>query len=73
MILPDKLYQALKWAALIALPAVGTFYNMLAAIWALPFGEQVLATASALGLLIGALIGVSQYNLGKGAGPEGTD
>jgi hypothetical protein len=73
MILSDRIYKALKWAALIALPATGTLYNTLSAIWTLPYGGEVLATCTALALFIGVLIGVSQYNLGKGSGAEGTD
>ena len=60
----NKMYDVLKWIALIALDAVGVFYKALSAIWGLPFGDEVLATCSALSLLIGTLIGVSavQYN-----------
>lgn len=60
----NKVYDVLKWIALIALDAVGVFYKAISAIWGLPFGDEVLATCSAMSLLIGALIGVSaaQYN-----------
>lgn len=59
MILPDKVYDVLKWIALIALDAVGVCYKTLALIWGWPFGEEVLSTCAALSVLIGALIGVS--------------
>ena len=64
MNMSNKMYDVLKWIALIALDAVGVFYKALSAIWGLPFGDEVLATCSALSLLIGTLIGVSavQYN-----------
>ncbi|MDR2492472.1 MAG: phage holin [Coriobacteriales bacterium] len=58
--LPDKVYQILKWAGLIALPALGTFYSTLAGVWGLPFGTEVLRTCAALGVLFGVLLGVSQ-------------
>lgn len=58
-ILPDKVYDALKWIALIALPAVGTFYQALAGIWGLPLADEVSQTASVVALLLGTLIGVS--------------
>ena len=57
--LPSGVYVALKWAALIALPAVGTFYQALAGIWGLPLAEEVSQTASLAALLLGSLIGVS--------------
>jgi hypothetical protein len=58
-LLPKKLYHVLKWAALVALPAIGTFWNVVAPVWGLPYGYEVLATCSAAGLLVGAMIGVS--------------
>lgn len=60
----NKVYDVLKWIALIALDAVGVFYKAISVIWGLPFGDEVLATCSAMSLLIGTLIGVSaaQYN-----------
>lgn len=64
MKLSDKTYNVLKWIALIALPASGSFYFALAGIWGLPFGEQVAATVVAVDTLLGALLGIStvQYN-----------
>ena len=64
MIMSNKLYDVLKWVALVALDAVGLFYKTVATIWSLPLGDEVLATCAALSLLIGTLIGVSsaQYN-----------
>lgn len=59
MKIPDKVYDVLKWIALIALDAIGVFYSTIADIWGLPFGEPVLKTCAALSLLVGALIGVS--------------
>ena len=60
----NKIYDILKWIALVALDAVGLFYSTMSAIWGLPFGEEVLATCAAMSLLLGTLIGVSsiQYN-----------
>lgn len=58
-ILPDKVYDALKWIALIALPAVGTFYQALAGIWGFPLADEVSQTVSVVALLLGTLIGVS--------------
>ena len=57
--LPNKVYDVLKWISLIALDALGVCYKTLATIWGWPYGEQVLATCAAVSLLIGALIGIS--------------
>ena len=65
MRLPDKLYDVLKWIALIALPALGVFYFTIAKIWGLPYGAEITATIDALALLIGTLIGVSHLSIKK--------
>ena len=64
-LLPDKVYDFLKWFALIALPALGIFYTVIAETWGLPFGGEVQTTLNALGVLIGTLIAVSTSQLKK--------
>lgn len=64
----NKVYDVLKWVALVVLDAVGVFYNSIAEIWALPFGGEVLATCAALSLFLGAIIGVSSVNYKKNNG-----
>lgn len=65
MKLPDKIYNALKWICLIALPALAVLYFTLAKIWGLPYGAEITATINAVALFIGALIGVSQITINK--------
>ena len=55
----NKVYDVLKWIALVALDAVGLFYSTISAIWGLPYGDQVLETCVALSVFIGALVGVT--------------
>lgn len=62
MKLNDKVYNVLKWLALIFFDAIGIFYKTIATIWHLPFGDEVLATCTAISVLIGTLIGVSTIN-----------
>ena len=64
MLLPNKVYDVLKWIALIALDALGICYKSLAAIWGWPFGDEVLATCAAVSVCVGTLLGIStaQYN-----------
>lgn len=40
MLLSDKVYNILKWIALIALPAVGTLYFALANVWGFLMGSR---------------------------------
>ncbi len=60
----NKVYDVLKWIALVALPAIGTLYFALASIWGLPYGEQIVGTITAIDCFLGALLGIStaQYN-----------
>lgn len=59
MKLSDKAYDILKWLSLVVFNAVGVLYKTLAAVWGLPYGEEVMTTCAAIALFIGALIGVS--------------
>ena len=59
MIFNNRVYDILKWVAIVFLDAVGVCYRALAAIWAWPFGDEVLATCSALSVFLGALLGIS--------------
>lgn len=63
--LNDKLYNILKWIALIALDLFGNAYEQLAEVWDLPYGTEVMRTCSILSVLIGGLIGVSTYSYYK--------
>ncbi len=67
MKLSDKVYNALKWIALVVLPALGTLYFTLAGIWGLPYGEQIVGTIVSIETFLGALLGIStvQYNKSK--------
>lgn len=65
MILNDKIYNVLKFIAMIFLPAVGTLYFALCGIWGFPFGEQVVGTITAVDTFLGALLGISTANYNK--------
>ena len=57
----SKLYDALKWIALVALDALGIAYESLSQVWNLPFGDEVMKTCTIFSVLIGTLIGVSSH------------
>lgn len=59
-LLPDKAYKALKWLALIALPALAVFVQAVGPTWNIPCVGQIVTTLNALAVLVGALIGVSE-------------
>lgn len=59
MTMSNKLYDNLKWVALILLPALSALYSALAGIWGFPFGEQIVGTIAALGVFLGAILQIS--------------
>lgn len=62
MILPDKWFDILKWLDLIVLPAIGTAYAALSAIWGFPFAEEIPKTIMVVCTLLGAFLGISNVN-----------
>lgn len=64
-LLPDKAYDVLKWIGLIACPALAVFIQAVGPAWGMPCTEQIVLTLNSLGVLIGALIGISQAKGGK--------
>lgn len=65
MKMTNKTYDILKWIALILLPALATFYAAIAAVWGLPYTEQVVGTITAIDTLLGTLLKISSDNYKK--------
>lgn len=63
----NKMYDVLKWIALVFLPALATLYSALAGIWGFPYGEEVVGTIAATDTFLGILLGISavQYKKNK--------
>lgn len=64
-LLPDKAYEILKWVALIALPAVAWLVGAVGPQWGLSHCGEIVTTINAVGVFVGALIGVSQLTATK--------
>lgn len=65
--LNNKLYDILKWIAIVALPALSTFIVVLGKIW--NWGDiapMVAQTITAVAVLLGALLGISSIQYNKG-------
>lgn len=58
-LLNNKAYEILKWAGLIAFPAIATFIGVIGAVWGWHDTDAIVTTLNAIGVLIGGLIGVS--------------
>lgn len=63
MQMSNKMYDLLKKISLMAVP-IATFILTMADIWKFPYGNQLAATVSAIGILIGACLIISSkhYN-----------
>lgn len=69
-IIPDYIYKLLKWMGLIALPAVAVFVSTVGQAWGLDAGlsNAIVTTLNAAGVLVGALLGISQATGKPGEG-----
>lgn len=63
----NKVYDILKWIALIFIPAIGALYFGLAQIWGFPYGEEIVGTLTLIDTFLGALLGISTAQYNKGA------
>lgn len=58
-LIPNRVYDVLKWVGLIACPALAVFVQAIGPAWGVPCTEQIVLTLNSVGVLIGALIGAS--------------
>lgn len=63
----NKVYNVLKWVALIFLPALSTLVMSLGDIWGIPYKEQISLTITAVDTFIGAILAISSATY-KGEG-----
>ncbi len=70
MIIPDKVYDVMKWVLVIAVPSLITFLTTIFALYNIPHIEIVVGTISAVATLLGGLLGIStkEYNKKKNGG-----
>lgn len=61
----SKIYDVLKYLALVVLDALGFAYSELANVWSLPYGDEIMKTCTIVSIFIGTLIGVSSYKYNK--------
>lgn len=61
----NKVYDILKWVAMLFLPALATLINVVFAIWNIPYGDQISKTIMALDAFLGAILGISHIQYKK--------
>lgn len=69
-VLPTSTYELLTWIAQIFLPAFIALYGSLAAVWHLPYPEQIVSTLIAFDALLGVLLGFSTAQFHKAVAVE---
>lgn len=65
MIIPNKVYDVLKWICMVGLPAVTALWLTLANIWGFPYAEAIGATLAAVTTFLGAILGISSITYSK--------
>lgn len=63
--LSNTQYDALKWVALVGLPALGALYFGLAPLWDLPKSHEIVGTITLVDTFLGLLLGVVNKNYNK--------
>jgi hypothetical protein len=67
MMLNDKMYDFLKWIAIVAFPALSTFIVVLGKIWGWgDIANMIGQSITAFAVLLGALLGISSIQYKKG-------
>jgi len=61
-IMPDYMYDVLKWISIIVLPSLGLFVETIGPQWGLPYVDAIVTTILATGVFIGSCIGASQIS-----------
>lgn len=66
MILPEKIYESLRWIIWIVLPACGVLLSSLTNLWGwnLPL-DAILGTLSAVELFLGTVLGIAKITNDK--------
>ena len=61
----NKVYDILKWIALVVLPALASLYIGLSKYWNFPYPEEIAGTIMLVDTFLGALLGISSIQYSK--------
>ena len=71
-LIPNKVYDWLKWIGLILLPALAALVGAVGPAWGLGHVDAIVLTLNALGTFIGVVIGASQVSAMGRRDPDDT-
>ena len=63
--IPNKVYDVLKWVCMVGLPALATLWFALGKIWGFPYLAEIEATIIAIDTFLGAILGISTISYNK--------
>lgn len=70
-IFSDRVFDCLKWVAIVCLPALSVFVSVISKIWGWSdLGSMISQTITAVAVLLGALLGVSAIQYKNNAKDE---
>lgn len=64
----NKVYDILKWIALVVLPAIATLYLGLSQYWRIPYPEEIAGTITLIDAFLGTILGISSIQYAKKEG-----
>lgn len=62
MILPEKVYEILRWVVITVIPALLVFYGVLGHTLDIPYTETVLTIGAAFDTLLGTIFGIAKIS-----------
>ena len=66
MKLKNKVYDVLKWIAIIGLYGLSVLVAGLGEIWGIPYTNEIVKTINLVGAVLGIWLGISNYKYKKG-------
>lgn len=70
--MPNKVYDALKWIAIILLPALAKLIEGVFNVWGIPYGADIASTIIYVQVFLGAILCVSNIKY-KSTANEGSE
>ena len=75
MKMPNKVYDVLKWIAILFLPALAQLIKGVFPIWGIPYGDPIADTIMYFHVFLGVILGIShiQYKANQKEKEEGNN
>lgn len=64
-VLPDRIFDALRWVCMLCLPAIATLVSTVGAIWSIPYAPEIADTVVAVNAALAMMLGISTINYNK--------